>query len=154
MGKALWQNLTKPWLAPLMEDVILCRVVVGVCAALGAASMLHVSIWPCLFNELTGLPCPGCGMTRAVSALLHGDWHTAMTFHPLSPAYVAIGAALAVSAVGPKWLRNHLVAGVRSLEKWTALPALIVLATLIFGLLRMTGACSNAPVTKPPVWRT
>ena len=28
---------------------------------------------PCVFHELTGLYCPGCGNTRAAHALLHGD---------------------------------------------------------------------------------
>ncbi len=27
----------------------------------------------CLFKALLGRDCPGCGMTRAVTALLHGD---------------------------------------------------------------------------------
>ena len=27
----------------------------------------------CMFHQLTGLYCPGCGATRALSALLHGD---------------------------------------------------------------------------------
>ena len=27
----------------------------------------------CMFHQWTGLYCPGCGATRALSALLHGD---------------------------------------------------------------------------------
>ena len=26
----------------------------------------------CLFRRVTGRPCPGCGMTRAVSSVMHG----------------------------------------------------------------------------------
>ena len=29
--------------------------------------------YPCLFNKVTGLCCPGCGGTRAMRALLHGE---------------------------------------------------------------------------------
>ena len=32
----------------------------------------------CMFHRLTGLNCPGCGMTRALYALLHGDILTAL----------------------------------------------------------------------------
>jgi hypothetical protein len=32
---------------------------------------------PCVFHKLTGLHCPGCGATRCVYALLHGDILTA-----------------------------------------------------------------------------
>lgn len=28
---------------------------------------------PCVFHKLLGLYCPGCGNTRALAALLHGD---------------------------------------------------------------------------------
>ena len=34
----------------------------------------HAKWFPkCMFHQLTGLYCPGCGATRALSALLHGD---------------------------------------------------------------------------------
>ena len=32
---------------------------------------------PCIFHAVTGLQCPGCGVTRMLSALLHGDWRGA-----------------------------------------------------------------------------
>jgi hypothetical protein len=38
---------------------------------------------PCVFRQLTGLQCPGCGSTRALHQLLHGHLVAAFTFNPL-----------------------------------------------------------------------
>ena len=55
-----------------------------------AACALAVLVLPellgtaCLLRSTTGLPCPGCGGTRAVKALLfHRDIIAAWRFHPL-----------------------------------------------------------------------
>ena len=37
----------------------------------------------CPFFALTGFTCPGCGTTRGLHALLHGDVVTAFQFNPL-----------------------------------------------------------------------
>ncbi|WP_147387881.1 DUF2752 domain-containing protein, partial [Fusobacterium periodonticum] len=37
----------------------------------------------CLFYNIYGVACPSCGMTRSYMALLHGDIHQAIYFHPL-----------------------------------------------------------------------
>ena len=37
----------------------------------------------CLFYNTCGVACPSCGMTRSYIALLHGDFHKAIYFHPL-----------------------------------------------------------------------
>lgn len=37
----------------------------------------------CWFQSLFGIPCPGCGSTRAAVALFHGDLAEALDFHPL-----------------------------------------------------------------------
>lgn len=39
----------------------------------------------CIFYNLTGIPCPSCGMTRAYLALFQGDFKEAFLYHPLFP---------------------------------------------------------------------
>ena len=38
---------------------------------------------PCLFHELTGLYCPGCGSLRAAHQLLHGNLPAAFGLNPM-----------------------------------------------------------------------
>src|SRR5258708_6029876 len=37
----------------------------------------------CLFRLFTGVPCPGCGLTRSLSALWHGNFLLSFRYHPL-----------------------------------------------------------------------
>lgn len=46
----------------------------------------------CPMVVLTGYPCPGCGMTRAVIALLKGDFYGAYQMHAF--VYVLIAYAI------------------------------------------------------------
>jgi len=43
----------------------------------------------CLARRLLGIPCPGCGMTRALAHLAKGEWRAALALHPLAPLLVA-----------------------------------------------------------------
>ena len=55
---------------------------------------------PCVFQELTGLYCPGCGGTRALKALMKGDVITSILYHPLI-LYVVFVAVLLIGK--PVW---------------------------------------------------
>jgi len=46
----------------------------------------------CLFHQLTGLNCPGCGSTRALYALLHGHFQAAWRDNALFMVSLAGGA--------------------------------------------------------------
>jgi len=53
----------------------------------------HVLAAPCLFKVVTGMPCPGCGMTRSVAYSLHGHPLQALSFHwfgPLAAAFIVL----------------------------------------------------------------
>src|SRR5271170_131017 len=47
----------------------------------------------CLFHQLTGLNCPGCGATRALYALLHGSFPLALKDNALFIFTIAFLAA-------------------------------------------------------------
>jgi hypothetical protein len=65
------------------------------CVLLGLTTMFVVAaLWHpadelrvilCPFRALTGHPCPGCGMTRAFCALMHGELWRAIKLNPFSP---------------------------------------------------------------------
>lgn len=46
---------------------------------------------PCTFHQLTGLPCPLCGGTRATTALLHGDLSRAARLNAIAIPAVLLG---------------------------------------------------------------
>lgn len=52
--------------------------------------------FPCLFQLLTGLYCPGCGGTRAVKYLLQGQIVKSIQYHPVVCYAAVIVAAAAV----------------------------------------------------------
>jgi hypothetical protein len=71
----------------------------------------------CPFRLATGLPCPGCGLTRAWVYLAHGDLGDALRANPFGlvtmAASVALIAAVLVAAVRGRpapstasWLRS------------------------------------------------
>lgn len=57
----------------------------------------------CPFYNLTGLPCPGCGLTRAFVCLGHGQWRESLHWHPLG--WLLYGVCVLL------WLRNGLFWG-------------------------------------------
>jgi len=57
----------------------------------------RVPIYPgCVFHQVTGLDCPGCGSLRALHALLHGEVRAALRFN----AFVVMSLPLAAWFAG------------------------------------------------------
>jgi hypothetical protein len=87
---------------------------------------------PCPFRSLTGLWCPGCGLTRATHHLLHGDVLGALRYNALLPFVVMLITLLWVD-----WYARST--GQRSplllrLPRWA--PAAGIAIALAFAVLR------------------
>ena len=55
-----------------------------------AAVIIIFFLYKCPFEYIFGIPCPGCGMTRAFIALLKLNFTEAFYFHPLFPIVIIV----------------------------------------------------------------
>lgn len=79
----------------------------------------HLGI-SCVFLDLLGFPCPGCGITRAALALLRLDLAAAWGYNPLIFAMPYVFVYLFFDLKPPRLHRLILLAiGMATLIHWT-----------------------------------
>jgi hypothetical protein len=138
--------LFKPWLARLLQQRAVCRGILLTMIIVGFGAWMKWPLWPCIFAEVTGLPCPGCGLTRAIWALVHGDWQTSWLFHPFAGFFILVGVLVTAASLASPFCTDFLVRTVEVFERRTRIPAIILWAVVCFGLLRMLGCWYQPPV--------
>jgi hypothetical protein len=84
----------------------------------------------CLMAVLLRVPCPGCGLTRAGMALLHGDVARATSFHPLAIVLVPL-ATLFVSVQAARYVRTGAAWSRTPLPRWVEAVAAALVAMLV-----------------------
>ncbi len=96
------------------------------------ASALEKFTTPCMFRVVTGLYCPGCGGTRAVTMLLAGKVRASFWYHPVVPYGAAVYVWYMVSHTAEYLSDGRLNIGMRyrNLYLWAALT-IVVLQTVV-----------------------
>ena len=83
------------------ERVLALTALTGIAAGafvVGWFNPVTAGFFPqCPLYQMTGLACPGCGLTRAFHALFHGDVLTALDYNALIPFYALFFVYLAAS---------------------------------------------------------
>ena len=88
------QKTSAPPSLPVFAAMLLGATALGVGAIVFFFDPGTHAFYPvCLFHAVTGWNCPGCGMTRALYALLHGNVRLALKDNAL---FVVLLAAAAV----------------------------------------------------------
>lgn len=86
----------------------------------------------CPFELLTGIPCPGCGMTRAILCLIAGNPSDALLYNPFSFFLLTLVTA---SILPRRWL-ERIPTGIRSvLPRAYAVILVLVITFWVFDRL-------------------
>ena len=131
---------------PLLATPVLAQVlerrttgwVVGAMAA-GHLALLHFGLpaWPCPLQSALGIPCPGCGLSRAMTALLQGDWRASLTWHAFAPFLLAALVLITGMAFLPEAARRRGIDAVARFERRTRVTALLLVALMAYWLVRL-----------------
>ncbi len=83
----------------------------------------------CTFKRLTGYDCPGCGLTRSVISVAHGQWWNALVFNPAGFVFFAL-IAFQIPYRTYQLLRIHRgkpTYHFAKLDQWVVLGLVVVL---------------------------
>ena len=90
----------------------------------------------CCLESATGIPCPGCGLTRSLSCGLRGMFAESWHYHPMGFLVLAMFVTIAAASV-MQGLRNYLISLIESKARlFNVLYLGFVVTFVVFGLLR------------------
>lgn len=131
------QTLSPPIATAILRDRRLALAVVGFGALNVALFVLHLPTWQCPLLHTTGVPCPGCGLTRAIALLFRGEWRASLTMHAFAPIFVIGLAMIGLGALLPSSRRQAFIDWIREVEQRTAITTLLVVALFLYWLVRL-----------------
>ena len=129
------------WYAPAFSSLLENR---GEGLAIAGVGVLHLGLnfaglpgWSCPILAATGVPCPGCGLTRATMQLLRGDFAQSFHTHAFAPIFLLALIVMLVTLVLPETQRRKLIAVVSNLETRNGITAWVLLFLMLYWAFRL-----------------
>lgn len=101
------------------------------CAYAFISSNYGLSI-PCLFNKITGLKCPGCGVSRMCVSILNLDFKAAFSYNPVIFIFLPVGVILYFKSIY-RYIR-YGINRFSAIENNIMIIMIVIL--IIFGIIR------------------
>ncbi len=92
---------------------------------------IETYIYPCLFHEITGYYCPGCGTTRAFYALFEGKLWRSFCYQPLIPYAAVLGGWFLLSQTVERLSKGKIAIGMRYRDGYLWLSLILLAANFL-----------------------
>ena len=124
-------------IATLLRDRRFGLLLTGALSLNVVALALHLPGWECAFFRVTGLPCPGCGLTRACVLLLRGEVEASIKFHAFAPIFVLFIGMLIICTLLPRTVTEPFIDKAETLERKTGITIIILGGLILYWLARL-----------------
>ena len=125
-----------PGLTPILQSRMVSSVILGATIIQLLFAFFGLPGWQCPLFHAFGIPCPGCGLTRACLALLHGEWQQALTIHAFA-LFMPLALIFISTGVLPAHHKQQFIAQVETIERRTGIFTILLLALLAYWLVRL-----------------
>jgi hypothetical protein len=126
-----------PVLARLLRPRWQAWVIIATALLLLLSSQWGWSLWPCPIKSLTGIPCPGCGLNRAIRLLLAGDWRASLIQHAFAPFFLLGLIVLLIVSLLPDPVFFKVLGWLEKVERRTGITSILLLLLIIYWIARL-----------------
>jgi hypothetical protein len=137
MRARMWAETTFSPISSILRERRFGFFLIGALGVHAGLSSLHLPSWECPFFRLTGIPCPGCGLTRACLLLLRGEVRDSIRFHAFAPVFIVFISILIVGTLLPRSITEQWVYKAEVLERQTGITAIILVGLMLYWLARL-----------------
>jgi Protein of unknown function (DUF2752) len=130
-------KIFRPLFSSILRDRRLGSFICGAAVLQLILAFLNFPSWPCPIFHTLGIPCPGCGMTRATLFLVRGEWKEALTLHAFAPVLLIAFAVIGFCAVAPRHHTERIAARMEIIESHTGITILLFSGLILYWLARM-----------------
>jgi hypothetical protein len=129
------------WYTPAFSSLLENRreglIIVGAGALHLGVSLAGLPGWSCPILAATGIPCPGCGLTRATMELVRGDFASSFQTHAFAPIFLFALLLMVVTLVLPEQQRLNLIARINRLETRSGGMAWVLFFLMLYWAVRL-----------------
>lgn len=129
--------LFRPVLSTIMRDRRLSSIICGTALLQLVLTLMGAPGWTCPVFHTLGIPCPGCGMTRATVFLFRGNWKEAIAMHAFAPIFLVALTFIALGTLAPRPLIDRLIAKTEALERYTGITIFLLGGLILYWLARL-----------------